>query len=48
VPVKAGSARKALAIPVEDTLLFAGEVTGSTGHGGTVHEQWPVGVGQRV
>jgi monoamine oxidase len=35
--VGAGSARAALAAPVDDTLFFAGEATSSDGEGGTVN-----------
>jgi monoamine oxidase len=37
VPVNALPARKALAVPVEDTLFFAGEATELNGNAGTVH-----------
>ena len=37
VPVGALDARKQLAIPVEETLYFAGEATDQNGHSATVH-----------
>ena len=37
VPAGAMAARQALAVPVEDTLFFAGEATELNGHSATVH-----------
>jgi monoamine oxidase len=46
VPAGALEARRQLAVPVMDTLYFAGEATDQQGHSATVHGA--IGSGERV